>query len=85
VDRLREIKAETREDLLVAAGPGLLATLLDHGLVDDLEILVLPVVAGQGARQVGALARRQPLALAEARPLASGAVVLRYHVKALAS
>jgi riboflavin biosynthesis pyrimidine reductase len=80
IERLREIKAETSDDLMVAAGPDLLATLFDHGLVDELEILVLPVVLGNGPRQIGDLAQTQHLALVEVRSLPSGAVFLRYQV-----
>jgi dihydrofolate reductase len=78
VPRLREIKAEMSDDLMVAAGPDLLATLLDHGLIDELEILMLPMVLGKGARQIGDLARTQHLALTQARALPSGAVALHY-------
>jgi dihydrofolate reductase len=80
VPRLREIKAETSEDLMVAAGPELCATLLDHGLIDEMEILILPLVLGKGPRQIGDLARTQHLALIQARTLPSGAVFLHYRV-----
>lgn len=79
VARLRELKS-SEGDLLVAAGPELCATLFDHGLIDELAILVLPIVVGDGARQIGTLARKQPLALVEVRALPSGAVALRYQV-----
>ncbi len=81
VPRLQEIKAEMSDDLMVAAGPDLCAILLDHGLIDELEILMLPVVLGKGTRQIGDLARTQQLALIQARALPSGAVALHYQVK----
>lgn len=84
VARLRELKAggdgTSTSELMVAAGAALCATLLDHGLIDELEIMVLPVVAGNGTRQIGSLALKQALALIEVRSLPSGAVVLRYRV-----
>jgi dihydrofolate reductase len=81
VPRLREIKAETSEDFMVAAGPELCATLIDHGLIDEMEILILPLVLGKGPRQIGDLARTQHLALIQARALPSGAVFLHYRVE----
>lgn len=80
VARLRALKSESGGELMVAAGAELCATLLDHGLIDELETLVLPVVVGAGIRQIGNLVQKQPLALIEARALSSGAVLLRYRV-----
>ena len=85
VAQLRELKSGGGGDLMVAAGPALCATLLDHGLIDELEILVLPVVLGNGARQIGNLVRKQPLTLIRVRALASGAVALHYRVTKSAS
>lgn len=82
---LRELKSGSDGEFMVAAGPALCATLLDHGLIDELEILVLPVVIGNGARQIGNLARNQPLTLIRARALDSGAVALHYRVENSAS
>jgi dihydrofolate reductase len=76
--RLRQIKEETSDDLMVAAGPDLLATLLNAVLIDELEILVLPIVLGNGARQIGDLAQAQQLTLIQSRSLSSGAVALHY-------
>lgn len=85
VAQLRKLKSGDGGDLMVAAGPDLCATLLDHDLIDELEILMLPVVLGNGARQIGNLVRKQPLTLIQARALASGAVVLHYQVRKSAS
>ncbi len=82
IAELRALKTGTADDLMVAAGPELCSTLLDHGLIDELELLMLPIVVGSGPRSVGELARKQPLALIEARELPSGAVVLHYRVHA---
>ncbi len=85
VAQLRELKAGSGGAFMVAAGAELCATLLDHGLIDELEILVIPVVLGNGPRPVGPLMQNQPLALIQARTLASGAVALHYRVEKTAS
>lgn len=83
--QLRELKSGGGGEFMVAAGAELSATLLDHGLIDELEILMIPVALGNGSRTVGPLMRNQPLALIQARALASGAVALRYRVEKPAS
>jgi dihydrofolate reductase len=85
VPHLRALRAAPGGDLMVAAGSALCAALLDHGLIDEVEILMLPVILGNGARQVGDLVRKQPLELIGVRALASGAVALHYRVKESAS
>jgi len=80
VARLREIRANSAGDLMVAAGPALLATLFDHGLVDEVAVLVLPFVLGNGKRQIGDLVRTRHLTLLETRALPSGSVSLHYQV-----
>lgn len=81
VPRLRDIKAGTDGDLMVAAGPTLCATLLDHGLIDELDILMLPMVLERGARQIGDLVRTRDLVLIQVRALPSGAGALHYGVQ----
>jgi dihydrofolate reductase len=72
VDRLRR---EPGGDLLVWGSISLARSLLDAGLVDELQLRVLPVVLGAG-RSLGGT--RHDLALLEARAYASGVVGLRY-------
>ncbi len=81
VPQLRTLKASTEDALLVAAGPALLATLFDRDLVDEVDVMILPVVAGDGTRQVAHLAHAVSLSLATSRSLPSGEVVLRYQVR----
>jgi len=80
VPPLRELKANSG-DLMVAAGPELLSTLIDNDLIDEMDVLMLPIVLGEGNRQVGSLSRKLPLDLVEARGLPSGAVALHYRVR----
>jgi dihydrofolate reductase len=82
IPRLRALRTDSDGDLMIAAGPDLVASLLDHDLIDELEILILPLVLGKGVRQIGDLARKHPLTLTQARALPSGSVFLHYRVKA---
>jgi dihydrofolate reductase len=48
--RLRELRDETDGDLVVSGSPTLVRSLLAVGLVDELRVLLHPIVVGQGAR-----------------------------------
>ncbi len=73
------LKAEPGGDMLVF-GSGSIATLLaQHGLIDEYQLLVGPLLLGSARPWLGALPAPQRLALVEAKPFASGNVLLRYH------
>ncbi len=48
VARLRELRATDGGDLAVMGSPALVRTLLSEGLVDELRLIVMPVVLGGG-------------------------------------
>ncbi|MYQ40523.1 Dihydrofolate reductase [Streptomyces sp. LamerLS-316] len=48
VARIRELRAAEGHDLLVMGSPALARTLLHEGLVDELRLLVMPVIVGGG-------------------------------------
>jgi dihydrofolate reductase len=64
----------------VAGGPGLVATLLNAGLVDELRLIVQPVILGGGLPLLGGVREPQRLELITAMPAASGRVDLAYRV-----
>ena len=78
-DAVRRLKAEASADLSVG-GPGLAAEALRAGLVDELSLLVVPVVVGGGTRWLPDDVRLD-LELAGERRLSSGVVHLQYRVR----
>ncbi|MEP7024376.1 MAG: dihydrofolate reductase family protein [Actinomycetota bacterium] len=64
----------------LAAGhtPGGPASLLPSGLIDELRIMVNPVVLGGGKSLLHTVEKRASLALLSARPFRSGNVLLAY-------
>jgi dihydrofolate reductase len=48
--QLREIKARMDGDIVISGSPTLVRSLLGDGLVDELRLLVHPIVVGHGAR-----------------------------------
>ncbi|MER6499538.1 dihydrofolate reductase family protein [Streptomyces sp. NPDC001455] len=48
MDRIRELRASDGDDLLVMGSPTLVRALLGEGLVDELRLMVMPVLLGGG-------------------------------------
>jgi len=76
IEAVRALKASAKRDLTVG-GPCLAAQALLAGLVDELQLLIAPVVVGGGTRALPAELRLE-LQLLDQRRFASGFVHLRY-------
>lgn len=77
VAAVRALKRETDRNLLTYGSGTLARTLLRHGLVDELRLMVYPLVLGSGER-LFAGGDRVPLKLAASRNLGAGVVLLVY-------
>jgi dihydrofolate reductase len=53
-------------------------TLLDNDLVDEMRLMVFPVVLGSGKRLFGATSDKKPLRLADSRTVGDGVSILVY-------
>lgn len=81
VSQLRAMKAEPGKTIFVFGSAGLQDTLLDIGLMDEIRVCLAPVLLGKGNPLFKAGSEKR-LALLEARPIDTGAVILRYAVTA---
>jgi dihydrofolate reductase len=79
------IKAEGAEELLVIGSAHLTAGLAEAGLLDELRIMVSPIVLGRGRSLFEDLEDRIRLTLLDVRPFDSGNVLLIYRPSPLAS
>lgn len=77
---IARLKAEEGGDIAVNGSITLARSLLRAGLVDELRLLVFPVVVGSGRRLLDGL-ERIPLRLLEAKPLPTGVLSLTYAVE----
>jgi dihydrofolate reductase len=76
--RVAELKERHQGNVLVNGSARLVDLLLDHDLVDELRLMVFPVVLGAGRRLFGE-GKETPLQLADAKPVGpDGVVVLVY-------
>jgi dihydrofolate reductase len=74
-----KLKEQKDGEILVAGSATLVHTLVDHDLVDELRLMVYPVVLGDGKRLFGDTASTKPFRLVESRPVGDdGVVVMRY-------
>jgi dihydrofolate reductase len=82
---VQRLRAEGEGDLLVPGSGTLVRWLLAHDLVDELELLVYPVVVGQGTRLLPQDGPQVPLDLLSSWSTPGGVLVQRYRPGAAVS
>jgi class 3 adenylate cyclase/dihydrofolate reductase len=75
---LAELKRQPGKSILVEGSADLLADLLQEELVDELQLMVFPVILGSGKRLFRDNANLHNLRLVESRTFPAGVVVMRY-------
>jgi dihydrofolate reductase len=76
--RIRELKAGPGKDIAMSGSATLVRWLLAEGLLDELNLLVHPIVVGTGARLFPDGTPQQPLQLVESTTFGSGVLHLVY-------
>jgi dihydrofolate reductase len=77
--QVAELKEKPGEDILVTGSTTLVRSLLGAGLVDELSLLVHPIVVGTGRRLFDDGVGQLPLKLTESATFSTGVVHLAYH------
>ena len=72
------MKAQPGKDLIIFGSGSIVSELTRHGLIDEYQFAVCPVLLGSGQSLVRGVSQRLPLDLLEAKRLPSGDVILRY-------
>jgi len=75
VAKLRE---QQEGDVVVHGSARLVQTLIDHDLVDELRLMVFPVVLGSGKRLFGETGDKKGLELVDSRVVGDGVAILVY-------
>jgi dihydrofolate reductase len=82
VEAVAALKAQRGKDIWLFGGSTLFRSLLDAGLVDTVEVMIMPLLLGGGVPLLPE-GRRQCLDMASSKTLPSGIVMLTYLVAGL--
>jgi len=80
VTEVSKLKHELDGEIVIPASYQLGRTLIDHDLVDELRLVVFPVVLGAGERFFGETSDKKPMRLVENTTIGDGLVLLRYEL-----
>jgi dihydrofolate reductase len=77
-EELSELKRQPGKDIVISGSGALVRSLLDGGLIDELKLMVHPVVVGSGKRLFEEGERQTALDLVDSRTFSTGVVYLTY-------
>jgi dihydrofolate reductase len=77
-DEVAKLRQRRNGDIVVHGSAQLVQTLVDHDLVDELRLLVFPVLVGAGKRLFGTTGGTKPLRLVDSRTVGDGVALLIY-------
>jgi dihydrofolate reductase len=78
VDEIRKMKQQPGNDMYAVGGAKLVSNLMNRGLVDELRLLVNPLILGGGKALFKDVKDRHALKLVQVKPFMSGRVSLTY-------
>jgi dihydrofolate reductase len=78
VEEIRKMKQQLGKDMLTFGGATLVSSLMNLGLIDELRLMVNPIILGGGKALFKDVKERQSLKLIRAKHLKSGKVSLTY-------
>lgn len=77
-EEVSKLKQQSGQNILIFGSGTLVQTLMQHGLIDEYQILVYPVVLGSGKSFFKSFDDQVSLKLVETKTFASGVVALSY-------
>jgi dihydrofolate reductase len=80
VSDVAKLKQELNGEIVVPASRQLVRTLMEHDLVDELRLMLFPVVLGAGERFFGETSDTKPMRLVDTRTVGDGLAFLTYEV-----
>jgi dihydrofolate reductase len=78
VEEVAKLKGDVEGVILVAGSAQLAQTLLEHDLVDELRLMVFPVVLGSGKRLFGETSEKKRLKLTDSTTVGDGISILTF-------
>ncbi len=80
VTEVSKLKQEIDGEIIVPASYQLGRTLVEHDLVDELRLVVFPVVLGAGERLFGETSSKRPMRLVDTKTIGDGLAFLTYQL-----
>lgn len=80
VTQVSKLKQELDGEIVVYASYQLGLALIEHDLVDELRLVIFPVVLGAGERLFGEPGDKNPMRLVDATTIGNGLAVLTYEM-----
>jgi dihydrofolate reductase len=80
VSEISKLKQELDGDIVVYASGQLVGTLMEHDLVDELRLMIYPVVLGAGERLFRPPTDEKPMRLVDARTVGDGLAYVTYEL-----
>ena len=77
-DEVAKLKEQHEGDIVVHGSMQLVEALLENDLVDELRLMVFPVVLGSGRRLFGTTSDKKPLKLSDTKVVGDGVAILVY-------
>ena len=78
VEEVARLKQEQDGEIVVHGSPRLVQALLDQNLVDEVRLMVFPVVLGSGKRLFGETSDKKPLRLVDSKVVGDGVAIMVY-------
>ena len=80
VSEVSKLKQKLDGEIIVPASYQLARTLLEHDLVDELRLVIFPVVLGDGERLFGEISDKKPMRLLNVNTIGDGLAFVTYEV-----
>ncbi len=81
IAEIRKMKYEPGQDMAILGSGSIVSQLAHYGLIDEYQIVVVPVVLGRGRTMFEGVRETVSLRLTQARAFANGNVLLSYEPK----
>jgi len=77
-EEVAKLRRESDGDVVVHGSAQLVQSLIENELVDELRLMVFPVVLGKGKRLFGGTSGKRPLRLVDSKTVGDGVAILVY-------
>lgn len=83
VEEVRKLKNEPGDDMVILGSGSIVSQLSEHGLIDEYQIVLIPIVLGKGRTMFDGLSKRLPMKRTKTRTFENGNVFLCYEPSVL--